>query len=79
MPRIKKLSGKEIISIFQEFGFEMINQKGSHIKLRRIRDGRKQTLTIPNHKEIDTGTTRAILRQATKYISVEEISKEFYT
>ncbi|MEO8664384.1 MAG: DUF2283 domain-containing protein [Ignavibacteria bacterium] len=33
--------------------------------MKEFRDGRKETLTIPNHKELDIGTTRAILRQAT--------------
>ncbi|MFZ1322615.1 MAG: type II toxin-antitoxin system HicA family toxin [Ignavibacteria bacterium] len=79
MPKLKKLSGKEVISILNQFGFEVINQRGSHIKLRRIKDNFKQTLLIPNHKEIDTGTLRAIVRQAGKYISSEELQKHFYT
>ncbi len=79
MPKIKKLSGKEVVSIFKKFGFEVFNQKGSHVKLRRIKNISKETLIIPNHKELDTGTTRAILRQATKYISIEELRKEFYS
>ncbi|MBK8552081.1 MAG: type II toxin-antitoxin system HicA family toxin [Ignavibacteria bacterium] len=79
MPKLKKLSGKEVISILNQFGFEVINQRGSHIKLRRIKDNLKQTLLIPNHKEIDTGTLRAIVRQAGRYISIEEIHKHFYS
>ncbi len=79
MPKLKKLSGKEVISILNQFGFEVINQRGSHVKLRRTTDNFKQTLLIPNHKEIDTGTLRAIVRQAGKYISLEELQKHFYT
>jgi predicted RNA binding protein YcfA (HicA-like mRNA interferase family) len=79
MPKLKKLSGKDVISILNQFGFEEINQRGSHIKLRRNKDETKQTLLIPNHKEIDTGTLRAIVRQAGRYISVEELNKHFYS
>jgi len=79
MPKLKKLSGKEVISILNHFGFEVINQRGSHVKLRRTKDNFKQTLLIPNHKEIDTGTLRAIVRQAGKYISLGELQKHFYT
>lgn len=79
MPKLKKLSGKDVISILNKFGFEIINQKGSHIKLRRVIENAKQTLLIPNHKEIDTGTLRAIVRQAGRYISLEELNKHFYS
>lgn len=79
MPKLKKLSGKEVISILNLFGFEVINQRGSHVKLRRIKEDMKQTLLIPNHKEIDTGTLRAIVRQAGKYIPTEELIQQFYS
>lgn len=79
MPKLKKLSGKEVIYILNQFGFELINQRGSHVKLRRMKENSKQTLLIPNHKEIDTGTLRAIVRQAGKYLSLEELNKHFYS
>lgn len=41
-------------------------------------DGEQQTLTIPNHGEIDTGTLRAIVRQAARYVDSEEILRNFY-
>ncbi|MDB9399219.1 type II toxin-antitoxin system HicA family toxin [Nodularia spumigena] len=46
-----------------------MSQKGSHIKLRRLSETRKETLIIPNYKQLDLGTCRAIYRQASKYIS----------
>ncbi|CAG0933097.1 hypothetical protein TFLX_02901 [Thermoflexales bacterium] len=39
----------------------------------------RRPLTVPNHAELDTGTTRAILRQATRYISEDELRPYFYT
>jgi hypothetical protein len=41
--------------------------------------GEKQTLTIPNHKELDTGTLRAIVRQASRYVTTEELAPHFYS
>lgn len=79
MPKLKTFSGEEIIKIFLSFGFNVAAQKGSHIKLMRIqKDGTKQTLTIPNHSEIDKGTVKAIYRQALRYISNEELKQCFY-
>lgn len=81
MPKFKILSGKEVIKIFETFGFQIVNQKGSHIKLRRIvgKDNIKQILTIPNHQELDKGTIKAIYSQSLKYISESELRKYFYS
>ncbi len=78
MPKLKVLSSKDIIKILESFDFEVVSQKGSHVKLRRILKETKQTLTIPDHKELDKGTIRAIFNQASKYIPVEELKEFFY-
>jgi predicted RNA binding protein YcfA (HicA-like mRNA interferase family) len=53
MPRLKVLSGAEVVRILSIFGFKVASQRGSHIKLRRIEaGGGQQTLTIPNHNQI---------------------------
>ncbi|MFM5888799.1 MAG: type II toxin-antitoxin system HicA family toxin [Dolichospermum sp.] len=78
MPKLCRLSAQEIIEIFNQFGFEIISQKGSHIKLRRLGENGKETLTIPNHKQLDSGTCRAIYRQASKYISESDLYDHFY-
>ena len=54
-------------------------QKGSHAKLRRLTaSGESQTLTIPDHRELDTGTLRAIIRQASRYMPVDDLQPRFY-
>lgn len=79
MPKLKVLSGGEVVKILKEFGFEMASQKGSHVKLRRVLlDGAKQILTVPLHDELDKGTLRAIFRQALHYISEEKLRLYFY-
>ena len=78
MPRLKVLSGEDVIKIFGSFNFVVISQKGSHVKLRRIIDKINQNITIPNHKELDKWTIRGILNQASKYISVSDLLPYFY-
>ncbi len=57
----------------------MIAQRGSHVKLRRVQPGGvQQTLTIPNHKELDRGTLAAIYRQALRYVPEKELRPQFY-
>ena len=79
-PKLKRLSGNDIIRILGLLGFSVVTQRGSHVKLRRIGSaGEKQTITIPLHSEIDTGTVKAIFRQASRYVPEDQLKKHFYT
>lgn len=80
MPKLKVLSGQDIIKIFNKFDFGIEAQKGSHVKLVRIiKVNGRQILTIPNHQELDKGTIKAIYRQAQKYIPESELRAHFYS
>ncbi len=80
MPRLRRLSGAEIIKILESFGFDVINIKGSHHKLRRIVDDKKQTLHVPVHssKPISTGTLSSIYKAACAYIPEDDLHPYFY-
>ncbi len=79
MPKLKRLTAKQVLAILTQFGFVIASRRGSHIKLTRVVQGQKQILTIPNHTELDTGTSKAIMRQASRYISPEELYPHFYS
>lgn len=79
MPKLRVLSGKDVVTIFAFFGFVVAGQKGSHIKLvRTLSDDARQTLTIPNHPYLDKGTLKAIYRQASRYVAENELHRHFY-
>jgi predicted RNA binding protein YcfA (HicA-like mRNA interferase family) len=79
MPKLRVLSGREVLQIFSLFGFQPSSQRGSHVKLRRmLPGGTKQTLTIALHSELDKGTLTAVYRQALRYIPETELSRHFY-
>jgi predicted RNA binding protein YcfA (HicA-like mRNA interferase family) len=78
LPSFRRLSGADVIRILRGFGFEVISQRGSHAKVRRvIADGTQQTLHVPMHRELDTGTCRAIFRQACAFIPESELAPHF--
>ncbi len=57
--RRKVFSGVFVVSILaKHFGFAVVSQRGSHVKLRHS-DGR--TTVIPLHKELAQGTLSSIL------------------
>lgn len=79
MPKLRSLSGHDLIRIFAGFEFHQFSQRGSHIKLRRtFPSGLKQTLTIVHHVEVDQGTLHAIYRQALRFIPEGELRPHFY-
>ena len=62
MSVLPSLSGRECISALQKVGFRILRQRGSHIVLRR--DNPPTQVVVPDHKELDRGTLRAIIRHA---------------
>jgi len=79
MPKLPVLSGREVLKILHEFGFQDFAQRGSHVKVRRVLEGgRTQTLTVPDHDEIDRGTLQAIYRQACRFIPESELRAKFF-
>lgn len=63
MSRLPRVSGREVVSALQEFGYERDRQRGSHIVLRQTVPPHRR-ITVPDHKEVAKGTLRAIIRQA---------------
>jgi len=80
MPKLRVLSGPQVLKILRELGFQPFSQRGSHIKVRRVLDsGQIQSLTVPNHDEIDRGTLHAIFRQASRFILEADLRSKFFT
>ncbi len=74
--KLRQLSGKQVISIFERFGYEIKSQQGSHVKMKRPES---RTLIIPNHQIIDKGTLKAIYNQALVVIPKNELKSHFYS
>ena len=70
MTKVPRVSGRECIAALGKAGFVVIRQKGSHIYIRRDRPFAQ--ISVPDHRELDTGTLRAIIRQAG--MTVEEFT-----
>ena len=68
MGKLPKISGQDCVKALEQAGFYFKRQRGSHIVLRR--DDPFAQVVIPNHKQLDRGTLRGIIRQAD--LSVDE-------
>ncbi len=71
MSNLPQISGRECLKALNKVGFYLKRQEGSHMVLRR--DDPFSQLVVPDHRELDRGTLRAIIRQAG--LSVDEFVK----
>ncbi len=62
MSRLPRISGRDCVKALDKVGFYLKRQHGSHLILRR--DNPFAQVVVPNHKELDRGTLRSIIRQA---------------
>ena len=63
MPRLPILSGRKVIRALEQIGFEVVRQKGSHVRLKH-EDGRVVTVPVHAGQDISRGLLRKILRDA---------------
>ncbi|MEX2016301.1 MAG: type II toxin-antitoxin system HicA family toxin [Candidatus Hydrogenedentales bacterium] len=62
MSSLPVVSARQCIKALNKAGFERVRQRGSHIVL--VREKPAAQIVVPDHKELDRGTLRAIIRQA---------------
>lgn len=68
MGELPVCSGAAAVKAFEALGWSFARQKGSHMILTKA--GSTVVLSVPNHKTLDRGTLRSLIRLAG--ISVDE-------
>lgn len=64
MAKLPILSAHKIIKALKNIGFDVVSQKGSHIKMKKKTSNETFTAIIPNYTEVPVGTLKSIIRQA---------------
>lgn len=68
------VSSSRLISALQKLGYQVIRQKGSHIRLRH--EGPPQhSISVPNHNPLKKGTLHGIVSEVARArsLTVEDI------
>ena len=73
MPKLPVVSGEQVIKLLRKLGYEIIRQKGSHVRLRKITEAGEHNITVPKHSEMAKGTLNDILSKVSIW---NNISKE---
>jgi predicted RNA binding protein YcfA (HicA-like mRNA interferase family) len=63
-PKLRPLSGEEVIRTLKRLGFTPVRQRGSHVVMKKQISGGEVGCVVPLHQELAIGTLRGILRQA---------------
>ena len=71
MPKLRPVSGEEVIRALERLGFRQVRQRGSHVILKRETAQGVVGCVVPLHRELAVGTLRGILQQA--HLTPEEL------
>lgn len=71
-PKLPTISGQVAVRAFQRLGYEVVRQRGSHIRLRHPLDPARKPLTVPDHPTLKPGLLRKLIRDA--QLEVEEFT-----
>ena len=63
MPKLPQVSGLQLIKALQSLGYEVIRQRGSHVRMKKATIIGEHAITVPEHKVIAKGTLNDISHQ----------------
>jgi predicted RNA binding protein YcfA (HicA-like mRNA interferase family) len=61
MPKLPIINGPELVKILDKAGFVVVRQKGSHLRMRRERDGKVVTVPMHPSQDIDRSLLHKII------------------
>lgn len=71
-PKLPQVSGQEMVRFLEKLGYQMIRQKGSHIRLRKMTGAGEHNITVPNHKVIAKGTLNDIITKVSLWNNINK-------
>jgi len=61
MPRLPQISGRSLIRLLVSLGYEVVRQKGSHVRVRKRNPLGEHNITVPDHDVLAKGTLSDLL------------------
>lgn len=75
----RDLSGRDLARALRRYGYVVIRETGSHMRLRTEQGG-EHHVTIPDHDALRIGTLSGILADVAEHLKTEraELAKELF-
>ena len=68
------VSGEKLLKVLVRLGYEIIRQRGSHVRLRKLTAAGDHNITVLLHDELAKGTLNDILSQVSIWNGISEDS-----
>jgi len=68
----RDLGGEELANRLGKYGYQVVRQTGSHIRLTSTYKVTEHHLTIPRHKLLRVGTLNGIINEVAAYLEMEK-------
>jgi len=77
MAKLPEVSGGEVVKLLHSLGYEVVRQRGSHIRLRKTTSLGEHNITVPAHNVLAKGTLGDILNRVSLWNNIpkEELIK----
>ncbi len=78
MPKLPQVSGAELVRLLQSLGYEVVRQRGSHIRLKKDTVSGEHGITVPAHKVSAKGTLSDIIGRVSLWNNIprEELNRK---
>ena len=67
----RDVNASKLILLLESYGYIIIRQTGSHIRMLKKTDEGEHSITIPNHKPIKIGTLQNIVKDICGYNKID--------
>jgi len=67
----RDVGGEELTRLLGRYGYRVMRQTGSHMRLVSTFKGPEHRITIPKHKPLRVGTLSNILKEVATYLEME--------
>ncbi|KAA0007280.1 MAG: type II toxin-antitoxin system HicA family toxin [Thermoplasmata archaeon] len=68
----RHIGGRDLIDLLTKFGYEVVRQTGSHVRLKSEATGKAHFITIPLHRPLKVGTLNNILSDIAEYLKISK-------
>jgi len=70
MPKLPQVSGNDIVKLLQHLGYQVVRQRGSHIRLRKVTPLGEHNITVSAHRVLAKGTLNDILTRVSLWNNI---------
>ena len=74
----RDVNADELVKLLTRYGYIVIRQTGSHIRMSKTVSENEHAITIPNHKPIKIGTLQSIVKDVCNFnkLNIDSLYKQ---